>query len=160
LRRADHSSKESYQLSISVRLRNLIRGGQGPIWAGAPYKKRSRALLEKLMVVQRVNSSTLSCNWNFYYCFKYNVFRLRPSSGILKTREHSVSETGCISVLRWRRDTPILLGPLERGNLNPDPVSKTLCSLVFGIPDDGHSSEHFRIYFYYWVHKSSHWSIS
>jgi hypothetical protein len=25
LRRADHSSKESYQLSISVRLRNLIK---------------------------------------------------------------------------------------------------------------------------------------
>jgi hypothetical protein len=36
LRRADHSSKESYQLSISVRLRNLIRGDQGPIWAAAP----------------------------------------------------------------------------------------------------------------------------
>jgi hypothetical protein len=36
LRRADHSSKESYQLSISVRLRNLIRGGQGSIWAAAP----------------------------------------------------------------------------------------------------------------------------
>jgi hypothetical protein len=33
LRRADHSSKESYQPSVSVRLPNLIRGGQGPIWA-------------------------------------------------------------------------------------------------------------------------------
>jgi hypothetical protein len=33
LRRADHSSKESYQLSISVRLRNFIRKGLGPIWA-------------------------------------------------------------------------------------------------------------------------------
>jgi hypothetical protein len=32
LRRADHSSKESYKLSISVRLRNLARGGVGPIW--------------------------------------------------------------------------------------------------------------------------------
>jgi hypothetical protein len=39
LRRADHSSKESYQLSISVRLRNLIRGGQGPIWAAAPLEE-------------------------------------------------------------------------------------------------------------------------
>jgi hypothetical protein len=38
LRRADHSSKESYQLFVSVRLRNLIRGGQGPIWAGAPLE--------------------------------------------------------------------------------------------------------------------------
>jgi hypothetical protein len=33
LRRADHPSKESYQLSISVRSRNLVRGGLGPIWA-------------------------------------------------------------------------------------------------------------------------------
>jgi hypothetical protein len=39
LRRADHSSKESYQPSISVRLRNLIRGGQGTILAAAPLKK-------------------------------------------------------------------------------------------------------------------------
>jgi hypothetical protein len=29
-------------LSISVRLRNLIRGGQGPIWAGAPLKKKKK----------------------------------------------------------------------------------------------------------------------
>jgi hypothetical protein len=35
-----HSAKESYQPSISVRLRNFIRGGQGPIWAGAPLKKK------------------------------------------------------------------------------------------------------------------------
>jgi hypothetical protein len=40
LRRADHSSKESYQLSISIRLRNLIRRGQGPIWARGPLKKK------------------------------------------------------------------------------------------------------------------------
>jgi hypothetical protein len=32
---ADHSSKESYRLSISVRLRNLARGGLGPIWAAS-----------------------------------------------------------------------------------------------------------------------------
>jgi hypothetical protein len=44
LRRADHSSKESYQLSISVRLRNLIRGGQGPIWPAAPYKKEKKGI--------------------------------------------------------------------------------------------------------------------
>jgi hypothetical protein len=37
---ADHSSKESYQPSRSVRLWNLIRGGLGPTWAGAPYKKK------------------------------------------------------------------------------------------------------------------------
>jgi hypothetical protein len=42
LRRADHSSKESYQPPISVRLRNLIRGGQGPTWARAPLKKKKK----------------------------------------------------------------------------------------------------------------------
>jgi hypothetical protein len=42
---ADHSSKESYRLSISVRLRNLIRGGQGPIWAGVPVKKKKKKRL-------------------------------------------------------------------------------------------------------------------
>jgi hypothetical protein len=32
------------------------------------------------------------------------------------------------------RDTPTLLGPLERAN--PNPVSETLCFLVFRILDD------------------------
>jgi hypothetical protein len=42
LRRADHPSKESYQLSISVRLRNLIRGGLGPTkLAGAPLNNNN-----------------------------------------------------------------------------------------------------------------------
>jgi hypothetical protein len=31
----------------------------------------------------------------------YWVFGLCPSSGIIKTREHNVSETGFVSVLRW-----------------------------------------------------------
>jgi hypothetical protein len=46
-----------------------------------------------------------------YNTRNYSVFGLCPSSGILKTRDHNVSET--------------------------DPVSETLCSLVFRIPDDG-----------------------
>jgi hypothetical protein len=41
LRWADHSSKESYQLFISVRLRNLIRGGQGSIWAVSAIEEES-----------------------------------------------------------------------------------------------------------------------
>jgi hypothetical protein len=45
LRRADHSSKESYHLSISVRLRNLIRGGQGPTWAAEPLEKEEEEVL-------------------------------------------------------------------------------------------------------------------
>jgi hypothetical protein len=42
-------------------------------------------------------------------------------------------------------ETPTLLGPLEGANLNhwtrmeTDPVSKTLCSLDFRIPDNGQS---------------------
>jgi hypothetical protein len=35
-----------------------------------------------------------------YNTQNYWVFGLRPSSGILKTREHNVSGTGFVSVLR------------------------------------------------------------
>jgi hypothetical protein len=45
------------------------------------------------------------------------VFGLCPSSSILETRKHSVSETGSVSILRWWK-TPTLLSPLERANLN------------------------------------------
>jgi hypothetical protein len=34
-----------------------------------------------------------------------------------KKNKHDVSETGSVSALRWGK-TPILLGPLERANLN------------------------------------------
>jgi hypothetical protein len=35
------------------------------------------------------------------------------------SKEHSVSETGSVSVLRWGGwETPTLLGPLERANPN------------------------------------------
>jgi hypothetical protein len=44
----------------------------------------------------------------------YYVFGLYPSSGILKTREHNVSETGSVSVLRWGGKAPTQLGTLER----------------------------------------------
>jgi hypothetical protein len=42
------------------------------------------------------------------------VFGLLPSSGILETKIHDVSETGSVSVLRWKGETPTELGPLER----------------------------------------------
>jgi hypothetical protein len=51
----------------------------------------------------------------------YNVyFGLYPSSGgIYKTKDHNVSETGSVSVLRWMgKDRPTQLGPLERASLN------------------------------------------
>jgi hypothetical protein len=49
-----------------------------------------------------------------YNIQNYWVFGPCPSSGILKTRDHSVSETGSVSAL---------------------------CSLVFRIPDDGQSKK-------------------
>jgi hypothetical protein len=41
-----------------------------------------------------------------------------PSSGILETRKHNVSETGSVSVLSWGGETPTLLGLVERANHN------------------------------------------
>jgi hypothetical protein len=72
---------------------------------------------------------------------------LLPSSGILKTREHNASETGFVSLLRWRVGhtysvgSLTITGPLSKRHqhsrcLPPhlktetDPVSETLCSLV------------------------------
>jgi hypothetical protein len=48
----------------------------------------------------------------------YWVLGLCPSSGILETRKHNVSETGSVSVLRREGKTPTQLGHLERANLN------------------------------------------
>jgi hypothetical protein len=49
-----------------------------------------------------------------YNTQNYLVFGLCPSSGILENRKHDVSETGCVSVLRWRGKTPTQLGPLKK----------------------------------------------
>jgi hypothetical protein len=49
---------------------------------------------------------------------KYWVSGLCPSSRILNTRNHNVSETGSVSIDRWEGETPTLLGPIERANLN------------------------------------------
>jgi hypothetical protein len=57
---------------------------------------------------------TVVCNTQNYW-----VFALFPSSGILETIKHDVSETGSVSVLGWEgRKTPTQLGPLEGANLN------------------------------------------
>jgi hypothetical protein len=48
----------------------------------------------------------------------YWVFGLSPSSGIIETRKHDVSETGSVSVFRWGGKTSTQLGPLERAKLN------------------------------------------
>jgi hypothetical protein len=41
-----------------------------------------------------------------YNTQNYWFFGLCPSSGILETRKHDVSETGSVSVLRWAEKTP------------------------------------------------------
>jgi hypothetical protein len=48
----------------------------------------------------------------------YWVFGLFPSSGILETTKHNVSETGSVSVLRCGWKTSSQVGPLGRVNLN------------------------------------------
>jgi hypothetical protein len=52
-----------------------------------------------------------------YNSHNHFVSRLCPSFGIINTRKHNVSKTGSISILRWG-GTPILLGRIERANLN------------------------------------------
>jgi hypothetical protein len=65
----------------------------------------------------------------------YWVSGLFPSSNILVNRKHDVSETGSVSVLRWRGEkTPIQLGPLERANLQ----SSDWDSLFLRAPNEQH----------------------
>jgi hypothetical protein len=77
-----------------------------------------------------------------YNTQNYWVFGLRPSSGILKTREPNVLETGSVSVLTGEWETPILLGPLGGAYLN------RICSLEYRTTNkvERHSnSEHFTV---------------
>jgi hypothetical protein len=70
--------------------------------------------------------------------FQLLCFATLSTPDILETRKHNVSEIGSVSVPRPT--------PLERTNLNPlrtetDPISETLCFLVFRIPEDGQKSK-------------------
>jgi hypothetical protein len=85
----------------------------------------------------------------------YWNFGLFPSSGIIGTRKHDVSETGSVSVLRCRGKTPTQLRPnhwlaLTKGpntvgvflphlRLETDAVSETSCFLVPRTTDGGRS---------------------
>jgi hypothetical protein len=56
----------------------------------------------------------------------YWVFWTFPPSSILETRKHDVSETGSVSVIRYKgggNKTPTQLGPLERANLTGQPLT-------------------------------------
>jgi hypothetical protein len=66
-----------------------------------------------------------------YRTQNYCVFGFFPSSGILGTTKHDVSETGYVFVFRF--------GGRHLLRTETDPASETLCFLVFRIPDDGKS---------------------
>jgi hypothetical protein len=60
-----------------------------------------------------------NCSRSFTTTQNSWISGLCPPPGILNTRKHDVSETGCVSVLRWGGgETPTLLGPLERAKGN------------------------------------------
>jgi hypothetical protein len=68
---------------------------------------------------RRWNQATWCHLLEHYFSQNYWVFGLFPSSGILENRKDDVSETGSVSLLRWRGEkTPSQLGPLEKANLN------------------------------------------
>jgi hypothetical protein len=51
--------------------------------------------------------NTQNC-WAYGHC---------PSLGILSTRNHSISETRCVSVLRLEGETSALLSTLEKASV-------------------------------------------
>jgi hypothetical protein len=61
---------------------------------------------------------SLSSYWSTWRIQNHYVSGIRPSSGILNTIKHNVSETGLLPSSDAGRETPTLLGPLERANLN------------------------------------------
>jgi hypothetical protein len=77
------------------------------------------ALNKPLLKVQTTVQWTWISNYpEFVLPRNYWIFGLCPSSGILKTKEHNVSATGSVSVLRWEWETPTLVDSIERANLN------------------------------------------
>jgi hypothetical protein len=53
------------------------------------------------VIIVSINYSTILGVLNAKIPQNYWVFGLCPSTGILGTRKHDVSETGSVSVLRW-----------------------------------------------------------
>jgi hypothetical protein len=83
-----------------------------------------------------------------YNTQKYWYFGLRPSSGILETRKHTVSKIRSATNHRWgggRLRLALSKGPKRVGvvpshlMMETDPVSETVCFLVSRIPDYGRS---------------------
>jgi hypothetical protein len=59
-----------------------------------------------------------------FCCYRFSG--LCPSSEILNTGKHNVSETGSDPVFKVVRKTPTMSGPLERAKLNKSGVVKAL----------------------------------
>jgi hypothetical protein len=79
-----------------------------------------------------------------------------PSSGILETRKHNVSETGSVSVLRLGGEDTYSVGSRPNPHslrTETDAVSEKLCFLVSRIPDDGQNPKTQR----FWVDNLSLW---
>jgi hypothetical protein len=74
-----------------------------------------------------------------YNTQNHSVFGLIPLSRILGNIKHDVSETGSVSVLRWKGKTSTQLGPLERASLNHWTALSDLHSYL--IPWDQGNSE-------------------
>jgi hypothetical protein len=85
----------------------------------------------ELVTSNVVARSAQICNFNRDMISQnYRGSGLGPSSGILKTRKHNVSET-----LSKRPNRVGVFPPHLR--METDPASETLCFLFYRIPDDG-----------------------
>jgi hypothetical protein len=88
-------------------------------FAKESYKKKSVNYLPRAIT----RNILYRFSWNFiiqkFIQSYWACFGLYPSSCMWKTKDHNVSETGSVSVLRWMgQDKSTQLGPLERASLN------------------------------------------
>jgi hypothetical protein len=83
-----------------------------------------------------------------YKTQNYWVFGLCPSSGIVETRKHNVSETGSVSVLRWEGINTYSVGSLRKSypqfrlahlKTETDAVSETLSRMLDSNIEDDYS---------------------
>jgi hypothetical protein len=98
----------------------------------------------------QVSEICVSINWNIltivYNTQNYWDSRLSPLSGILYAREHNLFRNWISFCPQWLRFA-LPKGPNKIGvssshlKAETDPISETVCFLVFRIPDDGQSRE-------------------
>jgi hypothetical protein len=79
---------------------------------------------------------TTVCNTQNYW-----VSGLCPSSGILNTGKHNVSETGSVSKFFLRVPTQVSFSLSSHPRTETDAVAETLYFPVFRIPDSGQTPE-------------------